>query len=230
MKKRSCLGSIFTNIFLAALIVGLYYATQPGSEMIPAAAVAYRGSGERAALQFAVSWNAGAMSDIMNILSERQTTATFAVSGEWAEQNPDILKRMADEGHEIATAGYYPDMDGSRKWVTDDLERALAATERACGLRPVLYYTGSRGATASSAAAKKLGLTQVSCTIDLLTARGDAKDIIARIPEQPIEGSIMLLQPTAACAEALPGILSALEEKGLKACCTGEVLGLKKQN
>lgn len=230
MRKRSCLGSIFTNIFLAALIVGLYHATQPDTGIVPAAAVVHRGSGDGAALQFAVSWNAKALSDIMDTLEGAQVSATFAVSGEWAQQNHDMLTRMAENGHEIATMGYYPEMDGSRAWVVDDLERALDATEAACGQRPSLYYIGSRSTAASGAAARKLGLTQLSCTIDLLTARGDGGDILSRIPQQPIEGSIILLQPTAACAEALPGILAALDEKGLRATCTGDVLGLKEQH
>lgn len=226
MKKRGCLGSLFTNIFLAALIIGLYYATQPGNEVIPVSAPVYRGSGDSVALQFAVSWNAAALSDIMDTLENGNVEVTFAVSGEWAEQNPDVLLRMEEQGHEIATMGYYPDMDGGLGWVKDDLERALTVTENALGIRPVLYYVGSRSVAVSSIAAKKLGLTQVSCTIDLLTAKGEAEDILSRLPEQPIEGSIMLLQPTAACAEALPGILAALEQKGLKASCTGNVLGL----
>lgn len=226
MKKRGCLGSLFTNIFLAALIIGLYYATQPGNEVIPVSAPVYRGSGDSVALQFAVSWNAAALSDIMDTLENGNVEVTFAVSGEWAEQNPDVLLRMEEQGHEIATMGYYPDMDGGLGWVNDDLERALTVTEKVLGIRPVLYYVGSRSVAVSSIAAKKLGLTQVSCTIDLLTAKGEAEDILSRLPEQPIEGSIMLLQPTAACAEALPGILAALEQKGLKASCTGNVLGL----
>ncbi|MBR2155721.1 MAG: polysaccharide deacetylase family protein [Clostridia bacterium] len=226
MKKRSCLGSLFTNIFLAALIIGLYYATQPGNEIIPASAPMYRGRGDSVALQFPLSWNAAALSDIMDTLEKDDINVTFAVSGEWAEQNAETLRNMAAQGHEIAIMGYHPDMDGGLGWVSNDLERALKAAKDACGIRPTLYYVGGRSAAVSSIAAKKLGLTQISCTIDLLTAKGGAEDILARVPEQLPEGSIILLQPTAACSEALPGILSALEQKGLKISCTGSVLGL----
>lgn len=226
MKKRSCLGSLFTNIFLAALIIGLYHATQPGNEIVPVSAPMYRGRGDSVALQFVVSWNAAALSDIMDTLERENINVTFAVSGEWAEQNRETLQRMAEQGHEIAVMGYYPHMDGGLKWVKDDLERALKSIESTCRIRPTLYYVGSRSIAVSSIAAKKLGLTQVACTIDLLTAKGEAEDILARLPEQPAEGSIILLQPTAACSEALPGILAALEQKGIRIACTGKVLGL----
>lgn len=76
------------------------------------------------------------------------------------------------------------------------------------------------------AGSKKLKLTAVSSTIDLLTAKGTAADILSRLPEKPIEGSIILLRPTAACKEALGGIINAIEEKGIGLTCTGDVLGL----
>ena len=83
-----------------------------------------------------------------------------------------------------------------------------------------------RNTVTSTLAAKKLKLTAVSSTIDLLTAKGTAADILSRLPEKPIEGSIILLRPTAACKEALGGIINAIEEKGIGLTCTGDVLGL----
>lgn len=225
-KRRSCLGSIFTNIFLAVLIIALYHATEqsPKWDVLPVSAPVYRGSGEKAALQFTVSWNAGALSDIIEMLSTQQVTATFAVSGEWAEENPETLNLIAQKGHEIAVMGYYPDMDGSLSWVKDDIRRGMNSIQGACGITPKLYYSGERGKVVSSIAAKQLGLTHVSCTVDMLCARGSAQDITARVPEENIAGGILLLQPTAACAEALEGIIQALKEKGIQPTSTGQVL------
>ena len=194
--------------------------------VLPVSAPQYRGSGERAALQFAVSWNAAAIPDILDILKDKSVKATFAVSGEWAENNPALLMRMAAEGHEIASMGYYPDMDGRIGWTVKDVRRANEAVKKICGAEPAIYYEGSRNTVTSTLAAKKLKLTAVSSTIDLLTAKGTAADILSRLPEKPIEGSIILLRPTAACKEALGGIINAIEEKGIGLTCTGDVLGL----
>jgi len=225
-KRRSCLGSIFTNIFLAVLIIALYHATEQSAEwdVLPVSAPVYRGSGEKAALQFTVSWNAEALSDIIEMLSTQQVKATFAVSGEWAAENPETLRCMAQDGHEIAVMGYYPQMDGSLSWVKEDLRRAINSVEETTGKAPEIYFSGERGKVVSSMAAKQLGLTHVSCTVDMLCAKGSAKDIIARIPEENIPGGILLLQPTAACAEALEGIIQALNEKGIQPTSTGNVL------
>ena len=96
-RKLSFLSGLLTNIFLAALIIAMYHATQPGG-VLPVSAPQYRGSGERAALPFAVSWNAAAIPDILDILKDKSVRTTFAVSGEWAENNPALLMRMAAEG------------------------------------------------------------------------------------------------------------------------------------
>lgn len=226
VRRRSCLGSIFTNIFLAVLIIALYHATEQSAkwDVLPVSAPVYRGSGEKAALQFTVSWNAAALSDIIEMLSTQQVNATFAVSGEWAAENPEMLNRMVQKGHEIAVMGYYPDMDGSLRWVKEDIRRGLNSIEAASGAVPKLYYSGTRNKVMSSMAAKRLGLTHVSCTVDLLCAKGGAEDIIARVPEENIAGSILLLQPTAACSEALGGIIQALKEKGIQPTSTGQVL------
>ena len=215
-RKLSFLSGLLTNIFLAALIIAMYHATQPGG-VLPVSAPQYRGSGERAALQFAVSWNAAAIPDILDILKDKSVKA---------ENNPALLMRMAAEGHEIASMGYYPDMDGRIGWTVKDVRRANEAVKKICGAEPAIYYEGSRNTVTSTLAAKKLKLTAVSSTIDLLTAKGTAADILSRLPEKPIEGSIILLRPTAACKEALGGIINAIEEKGIGLTCTGDVLGL----
>lgn len=152
-RKLSFLSGLLTNIFLAALIIAMYHATQPGG-VLPVSAPQYRGSGERAALQFAVSWNAAAIPDILDILKDKSVKATFAVSGEWAENNPALLMRIAAEGHEIASMGYYPDMDGRIGWTVKDVRRANEAVKKICGAEPAIYYEGSRNTVTSTLAAK----------------------------------------------------------------------------
>ena len=49
-------------------------------------------------------------SKITEILDERDVKATFFILGWVAEQFPDMVKRLADNGHEIATHGYVHDM------------------------------------------------------------------------------------------------------------------------
>ncbi|MDB5036167.1 MAG: polysaccharide deacetylase and domain protein [Chlorobi bacterium] len=72
---------------------------------------------------------------ILKILAEHRIEATFFVLGWVAQRHPDLIREVAEAGHEIATHGYSHAMltqmtpDQFRR----DLERALKATERAAG-------------------------------------------------------------------------------------------------
>ncbi len=139
---RSKAGHAVTNLLLLLLIAGLYLGTtQP--QTISVSAPVYRGQAEgKIALQFAVSWDAGALEDILDTLEENHARVTFALSGEWAARNPALARRMAQDGHELATMGYEVGQDGRLSWVQEDVERSLTAIEAAAGVTPTLYYSG----------------------------------------------------------------------------------------
>src|SRR5690606_9119361 len=58
------------------------------------------------ALTFDISWGEKSPGPILDILKEKQVTATFFLSGPWVESHPELAKRIADEGHEIASHGH----------------------------------------------------------------------------------------------------------------------------
>lgn len=227
MRKQKKTSDLLVNLFLLLIVSALYYVTTVESALssVPVMAPVYRGAAEeKVSLQFAVSWNASALSGIMDTLQAQDVHVTFVVSGEYARENPEMVARMAAEGHEIATMGDKPSFDGKLSAVVEDIEASLNSIEAAAGVRPVLYYSGSRNSQVSARAAKKLELTQVLSTMDLLCAKGNAADIVRRASETG-EGSILLLQPTAAAAEALPALIGLLQGKGLAITTTSGVLG-----
>lgn len=217
------------NLFLAFIIAALYMLT---SEQDAAAVMAglyagpaYRGKAEDAiALEFAVSWNAAAIDDILDTLKSKNVKATFMVSGKWARDNEAALLRMADEGHEIGTMGDDPSFDGKLSEVREDVKRSLESIKNISGVDATLYYSGTRSVAMSARASRALGLRQVLCTVDLRCSAGNKDDIIKRGLNEPIIGSIILLQPTRACADALGGLIDGLSAKGIRAVSVSEVL------
>ena len=208
MKRRAKNGCAI-NLFLAFIIISLYLVTsrQDAAQVMASlyAGPAYRGrSDDKIALEFAVSWNAAAMEDILATLKDKNTRATFVVSGKWARENADMLKRIADEGHEIGTMGDDPSFDGNLSETKADIQKSLESIKAASGVDTVLYYSGSRSVAVSARASRALGLTHVLSTIDLRCGYGSKDDIIKRGLNEPIIGSIILLQPTRACADARP--------------------------
>ena len=69
---------------------------------------------------------------------------TVYAVGQALERNPEAARAMVDAGWEIASHGWrwidYADMTEDEE--REHLRRAIAAIERACGKRPVGWYTG----------------------------------------------------------------------------------------
>ena len=150
--------------------------------------------------------------------------ATFFVSGQWAKDNAQLLERIAESGHEIGTMGYYPTFDGDVSTVVSDVELSQSVIETITGISAEYYYSGLRSAETSRRAAEEAGLKHVACTTDLLSGRGDAVDIASRALEHIFDGSILLIQPTAAAVRALPTILSEIASRGYRVTTVGNVL------
>ena len=222
-------GRALVNAALAVLIVALYITT---TTPVAQSAVSelynspiYRGQREGViGLECAVSWDAEALPAILTVLREKNARITFLVSGDFAADNPNIIAELLRDGHELGTMGSTPFFDGNRKAVTADIERSLATIQRVSGIRPVLYYSGTRDTAISAKAAAWLHITHILCTVDLLSARGDAQDILTRALDQPFDGSILLLQPTAQALRALPAILDGLREQGFTVAPVSETL------
>ena len=53
------------------------------------------------ALTFDTGVHAGRVPEVLDILKEHGAAATFGITGEWAVTNPDLLKRIVEEGHAI---------------------------------------------------------------------------------------------------------------------------------
>lgn len=231
MSRERCVDGLMNavNIFILLMIVLLYVVTGTGIGDDAIAALSsgtiYRGNGNgMVALECAVSWDAGALSDMLDLLRERDVRITFFISGEWARRNESVLHRMAEDGHEIGTMGYMPMLDGDETLIRSDLEASAAVISSATGVRPTYYYSGLRDRAVSLRVADELDLTHVLCSCDLLSARGSAEEIAARASERLFDGSIVLFQPTAAAVEALPAILDAAAEQGYAVATVGEVL------
>ena len=66
---------------------------------------------------------------MIEILREKNLRTTFFVLGWWADKQPDILRRIADDGHEVASHGHsvFDLTSVSDAEVRNDLEQADAS-------------------------------------------------------------------------------------------------------
>ncbi len=82
----------------------------------------------------------------LDLLDEFNISATFFVLGVIADEMPELVREVADRGHEVASKGYFhrgiDDFD--RHGFRDDVARSREALERASGARVYGYRIGHR--------------------------------------------------------------------------------------
>jgi peptidoglycan/xylan/chitin deacetylase (PgdA/CDA1 family) len=93
------------------------------------------------ALTFDDGPNPDATPRILDALAERRVRATFFILGAHAERWPELVARVAAEGHAIGNHGYFHRKlhFKSPRYVRTDLELGTRAIERASGIHPRLF-------------------------------------------------------------------------------------------
>ncbi len=88
---------------------------------------------------------ADSVTELLDLFSQHNVKATFFVLGWVAERNPELIHRIATEGHEIATHGYGHELVkeiGPQRF-REDLERSLTAIKKATDYKVVGYRAPS---------------------------------------------------------------------------------------
>ncbi|MFD5784695.1 polysaccharide deacetylase family protein [Streptomyces sp. NPDC126933] len=185
--------------------------------------------GERGAVDcgkercIALTFDAGPAKDtprLLDILKEKKVPATFFLLGKnHVVKHPDLVRRMAAEGHEVAnhtwTHQILTERDADE--VREELSRTQNAIEKITGHKPTLMRP-PQGRTDDQVAevSRDLGLAQIlwSATAkDYSTT--DSALIKKRVLDQADRDGIILLHDIyAGTVPAVPGIIDELKKRG----------------
>jgi peptidoglycan/xylan/chitin deacetylase (PgdA/CDA1 family) len=196
-----------------------------------------RGDPTRPLVTLAINVGAGfePATEMLDILREKGVRTTFFVMGWWADRNPDLLRRIADEGHEVASHGHtvFDLTTVSNAAVAADLEAADASISAATGrsTRPLWSPSaGYRDARVRLVAAS-LGYRPILWTLDSLdwTREATADSVYERVTTRAVNGSIVVLHfdsptTTESTAKALGPIVDELRARGLGLVSITELL------
>ncbi len=164
---------------------------------------------------------------ILDALGRAGVRATFFFLGRHVERWPEIARRAAAEGHQIANHGYFHRKLHFRSvaYVRDDLGRGKRAIEAACGVTPGFFRAphGFRSPWVT-AIASSLGEQTVGWSLGVWdTDRTGAEAVVARTVEGARPGYILLLHDgdgydpigdRLQTAQAVPGIVDGLHDRG----------------
>lgn len=173
---------------------------------------------------------------LLDLLKERNIKATFFMVGECAEANPDIVKRIHDEGHEVANHSWnHPSLTKlSPDAVASQLNKTSDAIAAACGVRPVLMRPpyGAVNEPLKKRINEEFKMKVVLWSVDPLDwKRPGPSAVTSRIVSQTQPGAIILSHDIhAGTIEAMPATLDQLKAKGYKFVTVSELLAMAKPN
>ena len=186
--------------------------------------------GMQVSLAINVDWGNEYLPAILDALRAEDVHATFFLTGRWTDAYPELAREIADLGHEIGNHGYSHKSPNasSKDEVAEEIRTTEEAIFQATGITTTLYAPPS-GETEDHVlkAAEELGYETVLWTVDTVDWQNpDADTVRERVMGKIESGGIILAHPTAATAEALPGILHDLKEAGFQPVTVSENLGL----
>lgn len=169
---------------------------------------------------------------LLDLLAAHHIKATFFVVGQCAAEFPDILKRAAREGHEIANHSWsHPNFGKmSDDAVRSQLQKTDDAIKNAIGTRPTLMRPPYGSITARQKAwiHDEFGYRIIIWDVDPFDwKRPGPAAITHRILAETKPGSIVLSHDIhPGTIEAMPATFDQLEEKGFKFVTVSELLAM----
>jgi probable sporulation protein (polysaccharide deacetylase family) len=165
-----------------------------------------------------VDWGEQYLPDLLGIFRQHHVQATFFITGRWAKINGPLVRQIADAGQDIGNHGFsHPHVNDLS--LDENMDEIRQTEDILCQYtgRPSQFYAppyGEYNDTVLTAAARE-HLRTVLWSIDTVDWQNPTPQwIIARVQDMARNGAIILIHPTPAAVQALPGILVTLSEQG----------------
>jgi len=199
------------------------------------------GTSEEVALSFDDGPDPKWTPQVLDILKAHHVKAAFFLLGEQAEANPELVRRIVQEGHEIGNHSYtHPNLSRvSRRQAELELNATQRLIEAITGRSTTLFRPPFNADSrphdpkeiATIELAQEMGYLTVAENIDPEDwQRPSADEILRRIKRLRHEGSIILLHDAGGdrreTVKALPRIISYLRERGDEIVTLSRLVGI----
>lgn len=171
------------------------------------------------AITFDAAYGSDETVKIINILKEKNVTATFFLVGFWVDKYPDLVKTLDSSGIEIGThSNTHPYMSKlSASQMQAELQTSVDKIKNITGKDVTLFRPpyGDYNDTLVTVA-ENMNIKPIQWSVDSLDWKGlNTSQMMARITPNVENGSIILFHNNSDhIVEALPVIIDTLTEQG----------------
>lgn len=190
----------------------------------------YRGE-NNIALTFNIGWGDERAVPILETLKkEKVKSATFFLSGSWAERHPDIVTDIVKEGYEIGLLGYaYKDYSNLKdEEIAKDIAKAQVVFKK-LNVKNIELLRAPTGHFDKRLLkiSERFGYTVVHWSVDSKDWTNPGIDKIVENVDQAEKGDIILLHASDSAKQtkkALPPLLEEIRSKNLKLVTVSELI------
>ena len=174
-------------------------------------------------LTFDNGYENGYTAQILDVLKKEKVPATFFVTGHYLETAPDLVKRMATEGHIVGNHSWsHPDLTkSSNEQMVEELEKVRKKAEELTGNKTMKYIRPPRGVFSDRtlAIAKQQGYTHAFWSLAYVDWNTDqqkgAQYAYDNIMKQMHPGAVILLHTVSKDnADALERVIQDVKKEG----------------
>ncbi len=185
-------------------------------------------------LTFDAGYENGNVEKVLDALAAEGATGAFFILGHLAEQHPDLVRRMADEGHLVCNHTYtHKNLCGApEETVREELERLETACRDRAGVTVAKYFRPPEGTfdTAMLKAVQGMGYKTVFWSFAYADwdnqRQPDPAAARKKILNNLHNGAVILLHPTSATNAAILGdLLRDMKARGYRFGTLSELTG-----
>lgn len=175
------------------------------------------------------AWNADDIDSILQTLKENNTKITFFIVGDWIEKFPDAVKKIYEEGHEIAShSDTHPHVNNlTYEENVQEIEKSNQKIEKITGKKTNIYRApyGEYNDTVIKSANEN-GYYTIQWNLDTLDYTGiTGNEMWNRLNNKIKEGDIILSHNgTKHTADSLDMLIKNIKSKGLEIVKISELI------
>lgn len=188
---------------------------------------------KKVALTFDISWGTKMHGPVLDILKREGVKSTFFLSGPWSARYPEVVRRIAADGHQIESHGHKHDNFSrlGHDGVIDNIQTADAILTELAGRKPKhIRPPNGDFDDVSLAATDSIGYKTIIWSVDSRDWMNPGVDVITeRVLKLTGPGDIILMHASDSCKQtdqALPAIIAGLRERGFEFVTLDELLEL----